>query len=41
MPNVELIRPKDGALAAPQQACLTKGSDPLIGSPILLWWSSQ
>jgi hypothetical protein len=30
--NVELIRPKDGAPAAPQLACLTKGSDPSIGS---------
>ena len=26
----ELIRPKDGAPAASQLACLTQGSDPLI-----------
>jgi hypothetical protein len=32
MPNVELIRAKDGAPAAPQRACLTKAPDPLIGS---------
>jgi len=31
MLNVELIRANDGAPAAPQQACLTQGSDPLIG----------
>jgi hypothetical protein len=30
--NVELIRAKDGAPAAPQQAYLTTGLDPLIGS---------
>jgi hypothetical protein len=30
--NVELIRSKEGAAAAPQQACLTKESDPAIGS---------
>jgi hypothetical protein len=29
--NVELIRVKDGAPAAPQQACLTKTPDPSIG----------
>ena len=32
VPNVEVIRPKDGAAPAPQEACRTKGSDPMIGS---------
>jgi hypothetical protein len=32
MLNVELIRANDGAPAAPQQACLTKGSDLLVRS---------
>jgi hypothetical protein len=32
IPNVELIRAKDGAPAAPQLASLTKASDPSIGS---------
>jgi hypothetical protein len=31
LPNVELIRSKDGAPAASQRACLTKESDPSIG----------
>ena len=36
LPNVELIRVKDGATGAPHQACLTQTSDPLIGS-VLSW----
>jgi hypothetical protein len=31
LPNVELIRVKDGATGAPHQACLTPTSDPSIG----------
>jgi hypothetical protein len=32
LPNVELIRVKDGATPAPPEACLTPTSDPSIGS---------
>jgi hypothetical protein len=31
LPNVEVIRAKDGATPAPQEECLTQASDPLIG----------
>ena len=31
LPNVELIRAKDGATPAPQEECLTQASDPVIG----------
>jgi hypothetical protein len=32
VPNVELIRSKEGADRAPHETCLTKESDPAIGS---------
>jgi hypothetical protein len=31
LPNVEVIRAKDGATPAPQEECLTQASDPVIG----------
>jgi hypothetical protein len=31
MPNVAMIRAKDGATPAPQEECLTQASDPVIG----------
>jgi len=37
MANVEMIRANDGAARAPQETCLRKAPDPMIGSAYVLF----